>query len=320
MKPALVFLDAGTVDYGDISWKELKALGHFTPHFFSAPDEIKVRAAGVPIVLTNKCRIDRELFEELKGLKCLCVAATGVNTIDLDAAREKNVAVCNVKGYSTETVVQFTIGFILMLAANLHKYNDAVHAGEWSQAQFFMLPKFPVMEVRGKTLGIIGYGDIGKRVAAVARALGMKILISKIPGRRYTAAESRGRESFNRVVAASDFLTIHAPLTKLTQNLINAEVLRKMKPGARLINMARGGIVNEADLRKSLDAGHLSGAACDVLSLEPPPPHHVLMGAANLIMTPHVAWASREARMRLVHEMALNIEAFLKGRKRNRIV
>lgn len=314
----IVFLDAGTVDYGDVSLDEIRKLGRLKTFFKTLPSEICDRVEGAAHVITNKCRIDADLLRSLKSVRCIHAAATGFNNIDVEMARKAGIGVTNVSGYSTESVVQFTFGFLLALAGNLEKYNRAAHDGRWSRSPFFMYADFTIREIHGKTLGIIGFGAIGRRVAEIAKAFGMKVLAARIPGRKHGAGERR--VPFEKAVRQSDFLTIHAPLTDLTRGLINARVIRMMKKGAFLINMARGGIVDETALARALRTGHLAGAACDVLTVEPPPRSHVLMKAPNLLMTSHVAWASLEARTRLVHEIAMNIRAFQKGARRNRIV
>jgi len=316
-KQKIVFLDAATVDFGDLSIDEMRALGSLKAFDHTAPAQIKARLADAEIVITNKCILGRSLFEVLKNLKAVCVTATGVNNIDLVAAREKKIAVMNVPGYSTESMVQGTFSFLLALACNLEKYNRAVHDGTWSRAESFLCAGYPIREINGKTLGIIGYGHIGKRVAQIAKAFGMKVLVARIPGRKYH--DKISRVSFDAMLRESDFVTIHAPLTDLTRNLISEQVMRKMKRSAFLINMARGGIVDEKALRKALESGRLAGAASDVLTVEPPPLNHVLLGAPNFLATPHAVWASLEARRRLVHEVALNIKSFQKGRPRNRV-
>lgn len=319
-KPRMVFLDGGTVNYGDLSFKPLAKIGKLKTYSATKPAQMKLRLRGADIAITNKCRFSRELLENLPDLKGIFVTATGTNNIDHEAARELKIALANVPGYSTESVTQFTISFILALAGNLISYNRVSHDGTWSRSQFFTYGAFPVREVHGKKLGIVGYGAIGKRVAQVARALGMQVLIGKIPGRTYSYKENRGRVSFDTLIKQSDFVTVHAPLTPLTQDLINDRIIRKMKRSACLLNMARGGIVNEKALRRALESGRLAGAAVDVLTQEPPPKNHVLLGAPNLLMTPHIAWASLEARLRLMDEVVLNLRAFLQGKKRNRIV
>ncbi len=316
----IVFLDAGSVDWGDISFKEIEALGTLKCFDWTAPASIFPRARKADMIITNKCRIDRGLLKQLPGIKAVHVTATGVNNIDLAAAKEMGIAVTNVAGYSSDSVAQWTWTFILALAGNFLSYDSAVRKGDWSKSKHFVLGSFPIQEICGKTLGIIGSGDIGRRVAKIAESFGMRVLRAKIPGRKYTAAESRARVGLDLLLGQSDFVTLHTPLTDLTRNLINARNLRKMKKSAFLINMARGGIVNEAGLRDALDRRRIAGAATDVLTAEPPPKNHILMGAPNLIMTPHIAWASPEARKRLVSEVAKNIAAFQKGKKGNRVV
>jgi glycerate dehydrogenase len=318
MKNKIVFLDAGTVDYGDLPLKAFSKLGAFKAWFNTKPSQIAGRLRDAEIAVVNKVVLGADVIGRLDRLRCIAVAATGVNNVDLEAARKKGIAVLNVKGYSTESVVQCTFSFILALAGNLVKYNEASHSGKWGRSKFFMLSDFRVSEIHGKTLGIVGYGAIGSRVAEIARAFGMKVLVAGIPGRKYSARE--GRVPLNRVAAGSDFLTVHAPLSSLTRNLIDARILRKMKKTACVVNMARGGIVDEKALARALKTGRIAGAASDVLTQEPPSANHVLLRVPNMLLTPHVAWASFESRKRLVNEIIMNLEAFLKGEKRNRVV
>lgn len=315
----IVFLDAGTVQYGDISFGELESLGSFKSYPATLPRDIEKRVNGARVVLTNKCVFDAPLLSRLKTVRLIALAATGTNNIDLKAARRRGVAVANVSGYSTETVLERTFSFILALAGNLVKFNQASHDGSWSRSPFFTLPKFPIQEIYGKTLGIVGYGQIGKRVAQAARTFGMKVMVALLAGRSYSASEKIRRLPLETLLRRSDFVTLHAPLTPLTKNLINAESLGWMKRGSFLINMARGELVDEKALARALCSGHLAGGAADVLSKEPPPRNHFLLKSPNFLLTPHIAWASREARARLIHEMALNIQAFQKGRRRNRV-
>ncbi len=319
-KDSIVFLDSGTIDYKDISFKSLERIGHFKSYSLTQPDQILNRAKKASIVITNKVFLDKETLKKLSHLKCVCVAATGTNNVDLKAAAKQNIAVTNVAGYSTETVVQFTIGFILSLAGKVRELDSACHDGSWSKSKYFTLVPTDIMEVHGKVLGLLGYGTIGKRVASVAESLGMKVLIASIPGRSYKKNARVRRHALEKVLRKSDFLSIHAPLSVQTRNLLNAQKLRLMKPGAHIINMARGGIVDESYVGKMLKSGHLRGAAADVLDREPPRQSHPLLSAPNMILTPHVAWASQEARIRLVSEISRNIEAFQQGKKRNRVV
>lgn len=318
--PKIVFLDAGTVDFGDLPLKPLETLGDFRAYYASSAQEVAPRLAGADIAVVNKCRLQRDFLQVHPNLKGIFISATGTDNVDLEAARELKIAVCNVPGYSTPTMVQSTLGLILALAGNTIKYNQAAHHGSWARSPFFVYGAFPIREVSGKKLGIIGYGAIGQGVARAAKALGMEVLAAKIPGRKYPKKEKVKRVALEQLLKQSDFVSLHAPLSEATRQLISRETIGKMKPGAFLINTARGGLVNEMDLLEALKSGHLAGAAVDVLTQEPPAHDHPLMGAPNLIMTPHAAWASLESRTRLVKEVGLNIQSFLQGKKRNRVV
>jgi len=315
----IIFLDAGTVDYGDVSLKSLRKIGTLTAYYHSTRTQLLKRCHGAAHVIANKCVFDRDVFSKLPQLRSLHIAATGFNNIDLEAAREHGVAVTNVRGYSTESVVQLTVGFILALATQLRELEGRIQQGAWAASPFFTLAPTRIHEVHGQTLGLIGYGSIGRRVAEVAKALGMKVLTAKIPGRKYGVKEKNERVPLKTLLQKSDFVSIHAPLTKLTQGLIGKAELRLMRKSAFLINMARGGIVNEMALLEALKKKRIRGAALDVLAKEPPLANNPLLKIPNLLVTPHVAWASVEARARLVQEVAENIEAFQKGRERNRI-
>ncbi len=314
----IVFLDAGTVDYGDLSLHPLAACGILQTFKNTDPSLIAKRSRNAGIIITNKCVFDRDQLKSLPHLRLICIAATGANNVDLQAARELGIAVSNVSGYSTEIVAQCTWAFILALAGNLPQYLKAVQQGRWSRSPFFTLPSYPLRELYGKTLGILGYGRIGRRVAQIGRVMGMKVLIARIPGHVY--AQTPPRVSLNQMLQRSDFVSLHAALSPATEKIMNPDTLRRMKPGACLINMARGGLVDEKALRDVLTSGHLSGAACDVLSQEPPCAAHPLLKAPNVLITPHIAWASLEARRRLIDEISLNIRAFQSKRRRNRIV
>lgn len=318
-KGQIVFLDAGTLDYGDLTLEAIKKLGPFRAYRATLPRELEKRARQAAVVITNKCVFDDRLLSRLKALRLIAIAATGTNNVDLEAARRRGIRVTNVSRYSTETVVQCTFAFLLALAGNLVKFNRAAHT-RWSGSDFFTLPAFPLQEIHGKTLGIVGYGRIGKKVAKAARAFGMKILVARLPGRRYPEKGRGARVSLDALFHRSDFISLHAPLTPATRNLISARNLARMKRGSFLINMARGGLVDERALARALESGHLAGAAADVLSQEPPPRNHGLLKAPNFLLTPHIAWASREARTRLIEEIARNIRAFLRGKRRNRVV
>lgn len=317
-KSSIVFLDAGTLDFSDLSLQPLENLGSFKSYSWTPPEKTAVRIRRASQVIVNKCVLTRRDLELARNLKVIHVAATGVNNVDLEAARQLGISVTNVAGYSTESVVQLTLAFLLSLAVNLVPYQDALKKGQWSRSRFFMWPGFPVMEICGKKLGIIGYGHIGKRVGEVARSFGLEVLTARIPGRPYSAKNSR--LSLTQVLKQADFVTIHAPLTPLTRSLIGERELRTMKRSAFLINMARGGIVDEKALLKALREKWIAGAALDVLEHEPPKVSEPLLKQPNLIAMPHMGWASLESRRRLLAEVILNIKAFSAGRKRNRVV
>lgn len=315
----IVLLDAGTLDYGDLPLTPFRSLGLFKAYESTRPEQIAQRIRGAEQVIVNKCKLSGSVIREAGSLKAIHVAATGVNNIDLEAAREAGIRVTNVAGYSTESVVQLTFAFLLALAVNLLKYDKALHLGGWSRSKFFMWPRFPVTEIHGKKLGIIGHGTIGRRVGEVGKSFGLKVLTARIPGRKYTGQET-GRVSLLKLLQEADYVSIHAPLTALTRDLIGEKELRTMKPSACLINMARGGIVNEKALLKALKNKWIAGAATDVLEHEPPKADERLLKHPNLLAMPHMGWASLESRRRLVTEILENIKAFQSGKKRNCIV
>jgi glycerate dehydrogenase len=256
-------------------------------------------------------------LSQAKKLQLICVAATGTNNIDLDAAATHNIPVCNVHGYATPSVVQHVFTLLLTLTTRFNEVTSAVKRGDWSRSKFFCLLDYPVRELAGKTIGIIGYGALGKAVAHVAEAFGMQVLLAK----RNHNDHRPGRIALEELLPRVDVLSLHCPLTKETQGLIGADELVLMKKDAVLINTARGGLVDEAALVEALLQKKLGGAAVDVIEAEPPPDNYPLLEVSlpNLIVTPHVAWASRESRQRLLDEIALNIEAFSAGQIRNRV-
>ncbi len=319
-KPKLVFLDAGTVNWGDQKFEPLKKIGPLKSYYSTSSAQTVGRASGFRHVILNKVVFNREVLRSLKGVQALHLAATGFNNIDLEAAKEYGIGVTNVRGYSTESVLQLTFTLLLALASRLKEYDQAVQAGKWSRQEFFALTQFPFFELAGKTLGIVGYGTIGRRVAETARAFGMRVLVAKIPGRSYSGEEARGRLALKEVLKRADAVTVHAPLSAATKGLIGAEEIAMMKKSAFLLNLARGGIVDEPALAYALKRRKIAGAATDVLTQEPPPRGHVLYNVPRLILTPHIAWASTEARTRVVEEIARNIISYEKGGRRNRLV
>jgi len=314
-----VFLDLATVDRGDLDLFALKqTLPDWQFHNTTDPKETAARIQDAAVVVSNKVILNRPTIEQASNLKLICVAATGTNNVDLEAAKEGGIAVTNVAGYGTASVVQHVFSLMLALTTRLDEHHSAVAAGEWQRSDQFCLLDFPFRELAGKTLGIIGYGELGRAVAQVAEAFGMQILLAQRPG----GEPEPGRLPLHDLLPQVDVLSLHCPLAENTRNLISAQELSLMKPDALLINTARGGIVDEMALANALRSGRLGGAGVDVLSQEPPVEGNPLLTGdiPNLIVTPHIAWASRESRQRLVNELVANIQAFVAGQQRNRLV
>ncbi len=273
--------------------------------------DIVSRIAGAEVVLTNKVPLTQRDFEAAHQLRLVSILATGFNHIDLAAARTHDVTVCNARGYATPSVVQHTISLMLALSNNLLSYTAAVHQGHWQQSDVFALLDKPIIEVSSKRLGIIGYGELGRGVAEVARALGMEVLIAERPNARLRP----GRTPFETVLTEADYITLHCPLNEATTHLINQRTIGLMKPSAFLINTARGGLIDETALVEALNDNRIAGAAIDVVKVEPPPNDDVLInsGCSNLIITPHSAWGAIESRQRLISQTRENIAAYLEG-------
>lgn len=314
-----VFLDFDTIsidDDIDISpIRELPGID-WTFHDATPPDETAGRVEGCEIVVVNKVVLDSDTLARAAGaLKLVVIAATGTNNVDLEAARRHGITVCNVRGYGTPSVVQHVYALILALVTQLPRYMEAVADGRWQRHHQFCILDYPIRELNGLNLGIVGYGTLGRGVADVAPAFGMNVLVAQRPG-----GEPRdGRLPMEELLRQTDILSLHCPLTDDTRDLIGRRELQAMKTDALLINTARGGIVNEEDLVDALRAGEIGGAAFDVLTREPPTNGNVLLDAdlPNLIVTPHIAWASRESRRRVVDIVAGNIEAYRGGRPVN---
>ncbi|MCB9325985.1 MAG: D-2-hydroxyacid dehydrogenase [Lewinellaceae bacterium] len=308
----IVILDGYTLNPGDLNWGDFDALGAITIYDRTPEDQVLERAKEAEILIVNKVMITVGMLEQLPQLKCICVTATGYNNIDIDATRQKNIPVCNVKGYSSESVAQHVFAMMLDFTNQVAAHHQSVNNGGWSRCPDFSYTLNPVSELSGKTMGIYGFGRIGQAVAKIALAFGMKVIAKhkhperdKMQGVTFVDTENLFRES--------DFLSLHAPLTEENAGLIRKTTLQLMKPSAILINTARGGFVVENDLKEALKNGTIAGAALDVLSTEPPAGNHILIGVKNCLLTPHLAWASREARQRLMAETVHNVESFLKG-------
>ncbi|HUO79748.1 MAG TPA: NAD(P)-dependent oxidoreductase [Steroidobacteraceae bacterium] len=315
-----VFLDYGSVAVdGDLDPARLCAvLPGLVIHEATPEPEVDARIAGAAVVLCNKARLTRARIAANRELKLIALTATGTNNVDLEAAREHGVAVCNITDYCTASVVQHVFAVLLALTHRLREYDRALKAGGWERADGERLPAYPVRELAGRTLGVVGYGTLGRGVARIAAAFGMRVLVAARAG----AAPEPGRLALPQLLPAVDVLSLHCPITPATRGLIGARELALMKPDAVLINTARGGLVDAAALAAALRAGRLGGAAIDVLEEEPPVHGSPLLAPdlGNLIVTPHTAWAAREARQRAIDELAENAAAFLRGERRHRVV
>lgn len=312
-----VFLDTATMRPNELDFSSLRAtLPSWTFHERTTADQTAARIATAEVIVTNKVVISGEHIRANPQLRLICVCATGVNNIDTEAAAEAGILVRNVANYAAASVAQHTLALMLGLATQWQRYARAVENGEWAQSPMFCLMDFPVVELAGKTLGIVGAGDLGARVARLAEAFGMDVVVAQLPHRGAAAAHGQlpwPRLPWQAFLPACDFISIHCPLTADTRDLFNADALHAMKRTAFLINTARGGIVNETDLLAALRAQTIAGAALDVLAQEPPSADHPLIAARlpNLIITPHNAWISRECRQRLLDGVARNIRTFI---------
>lgn len=311
-KPNIVVLDGYTLNPGDLSWMKLRALGNTRIHDRTRPEEVVDRAKNAQIILANKQKLSRKTLQALPELKCISVTATGYNNIDVEAAKELGIRVCNVSGYGTTAVAQHVFALMLHFLNQVAAHHQDVLAGGWSAKEDFAYTLSPITELEGKTLGIYGFGQIGQQVGRLGHAFGMEV-ISK---HKHPERDAKSWVKFvdlEELFRESDFLTLHAPLTADNEGLVNRKRLKLMKPSAYLINTGRGGLVNEADLKVALENEELAGAGLDVISQEPPPTDHLLFGVKNCVITPHNAWASREARQRLMDQTVDNVAAFLKG-------
>lgn len=314
-----VFLDQGSLRPDDLDWHKLQRSVDLINYSSTMPEQVIQRCAGAEVIISNKVRLTAEHIESLADVKLICVAATGVNNVDLAAARRAGIVVTNVPAYSTESVVLYTFSLMLSLFSASNLYHQHVLTGAWQCSPHYCLTDFKFSELAGKTLVIVGHGAIGQRVAEVARAFLMNVIIAERPG---ATAIREGRSSFEAALKCADVLTLHCPLTAETENLIGVEQLALMKPSAYIINVARGGIINEQALAAALSHQEITGAALDVLTMEPPVNGNPLLelNNPNLIITPHVGWASVEARQRLLDEITLNISAFQCGEVRHSVL
>ena len=310
-RPKIVVLDGFTLNPGDLDWRALEEIGDVTVYARTPLAETVARAAGAEIVLTNKAPVSAAHLAELPALRYIGVLATGFNIVDVAAARARGIVVANVPGYGTASVAQHVFALILELAQRTGHHAQTVREGRWSASEDFCYWDFPLLELAGRTLGIVGYGAIGQAVAEIGRAFGMRVLASTRTPRVAPGVEFGPVEE---VFRQADVVTLHCPLTPETQGLVHAGRLAGMKRGAFLINTGRGALVVERDLAAALEAGQIAGAGLDVLSVEPPSVDNPLLTARNCLITPHIAWATGAARVRLMGIAVANVRAFLAGR------
>ena len=313
-----VFLDFGSVTRGDMDCTALEqAISPWNFYDETTADQVAERIKEAEVIVCNKFSIDRATIFSAKRLKLICVAATGVNNIDLAVAVERNIPVCNVRAYATPSVVQHVFMLMLNLSRHFVEYRQLVKNGHWQTSTHFCPLDFGIEELSGKILGVIGFGELGRAVAEMAKAFGMQVLIAEHKGN----PSRTGRIAFDQVMSQADFLTLHCPLLEETRHLISRREFELMKSTAYLINTARGGVVDETELLRSLSSGRIAGAATDVLQAEPPVHGNVLLQypQTNLIITPHVAWASRQSRQRLLNQIAGNIHNFFQNKPFNQV-
>lgn len=310
----IVVLDGYTLNPGDLSWDDLEGLGECTVYERTSPDELMERANEAGVLLSNKVVLDREAIENLPEIEYIGVLATGINVVDAEAARDRGIVVTNVPAYGTDSVAQFVFALLLEHVNAVGHHAESVKAGKWSACADFSFHEVPLTELAGRTMGIVGYGAIGKAVAMIAEAFGMKVIVhTRTPGKD----EKVTYVDMDSVFAQSDVLSLHCPLTPETENLVNRESLGLMKKTAILINTSRGPLVDEAALTEALNRGQISGAAVDVLSVEPPTDDNPLLSARNCIITPHIAWATLAARKRLMETVVGNVRAWKDGQPVN---
>ena len=312
----IVILDGYSAQPGDLSWKELETLGELTVYDRTKPDETVARAAGADVALTNKVVLGKDEIAQLPDLKYIGVLATGYNVVDVEAAHERGIIVTNVPAYSTESVAQMVFAHLLTVTNRTEHYAIQNREGRWSRNPDFCYWDAPLTELAGKTFGIVGLGNIGKRVAQIALAFGMKVkaLTSKAAD---ALPEGVEKATLDELLETSDVLSLHCPLTDATRHLVNADTLRRMKPTAIVINTGRGPLVDDQAVADALQAGRLQAFCADVLTTEPPSADNPLLAQANAYITPHIAWASTEARIRLLQIATDNVRAFLNGEPQN---
>ncbi|MBC8768521.1 D-2-hydroxyacid dehydrogenase [Arenibacter sp. BSSL-BM3] len=315
----IVILDGYTLNPGDLSWEKLKDFGELTVYDRTEYDNDKIieTIGSAEIVFTNKTPLPKEILKKVPSLKYIGVLATGFNVVDVDTAKELGIVVTNVPSYGTTAVAQMTMALLLEMCHHVGEHNRAVKQGEWSKSKDFCFWNYPLIELDGKTMGIIGFGRIGQATAKLAQAFGMNILTAGSSKKPELETSNCKQVDMDELFANSDVISLHCPLTPETEGIINAGNISKMKDGVMLINTSRGQLIVEKDLKEALDSGKISGAAVDVVSKEPIDKDNELLKAENCIITPHIAWAPKESRSRLLNTALENLEAFLKGKPVN---
>ena len=308
-KPKIVVLDGFILNLGDISWGEIESISDLTVYDRTDYNKVYEAAKDAWGILNSKVVIDRKLMQSLPNLKYIGMLATGYNVVDIEAAKELGITVTNVRGYGPQSVAQLVMAFVLSLSFRIVEHNNQVHNGDWIKCKDYSFSSYPLMEIENKTMGIFGFGDIGKEAAKMAEAMGMKVLVYL----RNKKENVENASSIDELFERSDFLSLNAPLNKDTENIVNMDLLSKMKKTAFLINTSRGGVIVEKDLAYALNNDIIAGAALDVLSKEPPTEDNPLLTAKNCYITPHFAGNTLEARTRLMHKVYENIKAFLEG-------
>lgn len=312
----IVVLDGYTLNPGDLSWEGLERLGELTVYDRTPEDQVIGRIGEAEIVFVNKVKLTREVLQQTH-IKYIGVLATGYNVVDTEAAAEMGIPVSNIPTYGTDSVAQMVFALLLELCHHVGAHDEAVKKGQWSRSQDFCFWNFPLMELAGKTMGIIGYGRIGQRTGEIARAFGMKVLAYNRKPKRELESESLRFVELEELYAASDVISLHCPLNESTQGIINKESIRLMKAGVIIINTSRGPLIAEQDLADALNCGKVYGAGLDVAAVEPVTEDNPLLRAKNTFITPHIAWAPRESRQRLMDIAASNVRSFLDGQAEN---
>ena len=313
----IVILDGYTLNPGDNPWEPVQRLGELTVHDYTPDNQILSQAANHEIVITNKAPISAETIGKLPKLKFIAVTATGYNIVDVEAAAARGIPVSNVPEYGTASVAQFTFALLLELCHHVGLHADAVKQGEWTRCRDFCFWKTPLIELAGKTMGIVGFGRIGRQVGEIAHAFGMKVMANNRTQQNAPGYSSFAWGSIEQIFAQSDVVSLHCPLTASNREMVNLSLLSRMKSSAFLINTSRGQLINEADLAAALNGGKLAGAAVDVVSKEPILGDNPLLKARNILVTPHIAWAAFEPRQRIMETTSQNIAAFLQGKPIN---